>query len=199
MMAAATSDEFRDGFPFLAGQLWLDLLNTTPTPGGVAQDLIATPGDAARWLAASGLAGSTGTPTPDEIGAELRALREELRPAVETLARGEPLAESLMASINRRLAGLTGRHQLQQRSEGFALSFVLDRGVAAPAALIARDFADFVCEAEPARLRHCASDCCSLVFYDRGRNNTRRWCSMSACGNRDKVARFRARRVGAGG
>jgi len=32
------------------------------------------------------------------------------------------------------------------------------------------------------------------VFYDGGKNNTRRWCSMNLCGNRDKVARYRARR-----
>ena len=30
-------------------------------------------------------------------------------------------------------------------------------------------------------------------FYDRGKNNARRWCTMSLCGNRDKVARYRLR------
>jgi len=31
------------------------------------------------------------------------------------------------------------------------------------------------------------------VFHDESRTATRRWCSMSRCGNRAKVRAFRAR------
>ncbi|MGA9275788.1 CGNR zinc finger domain-containing protein [Ilumatobacter sp.] len=34
---------------------------------------------------------------------------------------------------------------------------------------------------------------CEWVFYDRSKNQSGRWCSMSACGGRAKVAAFRAR------
>lgn len=34
---------------------------------------------------------------------------------------------------------------------------------------------------------------CRWVFYDRSKNQSGRWCSMSACGGRAKVAAFRAR------
>jgi predicted RNA-binding Zn ribbon-like protein len=34
-----------------------------------------------------------------------------------------------------------------------------------------------------------------MVFYDRGKNSRRRWCSSAVCGNRDKVANYRARKA----
>jgi hypothetical protein len=46
------------------------------------------------------------------------------------------------------------------------------------------------------RLRACASEECRWVFYDDSRNGAGRWCSMSACGNRTKTARYRARQAG---
>ena len=41
------------------------------------------------------------------------------------------------------------------------------------------------------RFKACSN--CEWVFYDRSRNQSGRWCSMSACGGRAKVAAFRAR------
>jgi len=42
------------------------------------------------------------------------------------------------------------------------------------------------------RLRECRR--CTRLFLDYGRGPGRRWCSMETCGNREKVASFRARR-----
>lgn len=44
-----------------------------------------------------------------------------------------------------------------------------------------------------ARIRCCADERCGRLFIDWSRNRTRRWCDMSACGNRAKVRRFRQR------
>lgn len=192
-MAAAsdTSSEFRDGFPFVGGATWLDLLNTTPAGDAGPQELIDGPERALAWLRAAGLGNSAGD--GNEAMADLRTLRAELRPVFETLEAGQPLPDAVLASVNWRLAGLNGHHVLQRGDNGPALGFAFDP--AGPTAQIALDLARFVCEAEPARLKRCAADHCTLVFYDRGRNNTRRWCTMSLCGNRDKVARFRAKRA----
>ena len=43
------------------------------------------------------------------------------------------------------------------------------------------------------RVRECAADDCSLIFYDESRSNNRRWCSMQRCGNRAKVRAHRTR------
>lgn len=43
-------------------------------------------------------------------------------------------------------------------------------------------------------LKECAGDGCTAVFYDRSKNHSGRWCSMSTCGNRAKVRAWRERR-----
>ena len=43
------------------------------------------------------------------------------------------------------------------------------------------------------RLKACPGPDCGWMFLDRSRNGSRRWCQMSACGNRAKGAAFRAR------
>lgn len=48
-----------------------------------------------------------------------------------------------------------------------------------------------------ARLKVCRNPGCRWVFYDRSKNQARRWCEMAVCGNRAKAVRFRARRKSA--
>lgn len=55
---------------------------------------------------------------------------------------------------------------------------------------IARD-AVTILTATDGRIRRCAA--CGRVFHDDSRTGNRRWCSMLTCGNRAKVAAFRAR------
>lgn len=43
------------------------------------------------------------------------------------------------------------------------------------------------------RLRECQDPTCPIVFYDRSKNHTAKWCSMASCGNRNKVRKFRQR------
>jgi predicted RNA-binding Zn ribbon-like protein len=45
------------------------------------------------------------------------------------------------------------------------------------------------------RFRICHDPGCTAVFYDRSKNKSGRWCSMSSCGNRAKVRAFRARQA----
>jgi predicted RNA-binding Zn ribbon-like protein len=59
---------------------------------------------------------------------------------------------------------------------------------------LARSAADLLTSVELARVRLCAGENCGWLFIDTSKNRTRRWCSMSDCGNRAKVRRFRARR-----
>jgi len=53
-----------------------------------------------------------------------------------------------------------------------------------------------ICEADRAgtfgRLKSC--DHCRWVFYDTSKNRTGRWCSMQACGGREKAKAYRRRR-----
>lgn len=47
------------------------------------------------------------------------------------------------------------------------------------------------------RLRLCANDKCRWLFVDDSKSGTRRWCAMSACGNRAKAHRHYLRKTGA--
>ena len=187
----AVQDECRDGFPFVGSALWLDLLNTVVAEGGTGRALIASDEGMARWLAAAGRA-----PAKAGSEAELRLVRESLRPAIDQFRQGKPLPSGLLSRIDVLLAEVASRMRLVVEEGRPRLVSRLDPGRAGPAGVVAADFARFVCEAEPERLKHCANPACSLVFYDTGKNNARRWCAMSLCGNRDKVARYRARRQG---
>jgi predicted RNA-binding Zn ribbon-like protein len=47
------------------------------------------------------------------------------------------------------------------------------------------------------RLRICHDPTCSVVFFDRSKNQSGKWCSMSVCGNRAKVRAYRERHASA--
>lgn len=184
-------EEFRDGVPFIGGRTWIDFVNTRPLDAaGRPVDLIATPAAFATWTGLAGIA----APSPDEAGAsehaDALALREVMRDLFETAREGLPPSDAALGAIDRALDGVTIRLRLERSAGGLRLVERLDTGACGA---IAADFSRFVCDFEPARLKHCSNPACSMVFYDVGKNNRRRWCSMSVCGNRDKVARFRLR------
>jgi predicted RNA-binding Zn ribbon-like protein len=75
------------------------------------------------------------------------------------------------------------------------------RGAPAGQALatIARDAVTVFSDQGHSRVRECAAEDCSHVFYDESRSNNRRWCSMESCGNRAKVRAHRERAAGTAG
>eukprot|EP01037_Dinobryon_pediforme_P030950 gene30950-35228_t len=193
--AAHKDPEFRNGMPFVGGRLWLDLVNTTPLDAkGDPIDLIATDEGLRTWMAAAQLQPDS-EPEPGSLQVRFTALRADLRTAFESLHDGAGLAEASVAAINRLLDSVAIRVRLERDGTVLRLVEWIEPGRSGAAGRIADDFARFSCDFEPERLKHCANPGCSMVFYDTGKNNVRRWCSMSACGNRDKVARFRARKA----
>lgn len=189
-----TDGEFVDGMPFFGGWLWIDLLNSTMRSGAARRDLIDCDSGYMSWLKAAGL-DAEDAQVASRQRAQLTELRDVLRQGFEIFRAGKPLPDAMLARINARLATASIRLSLERGSTGLRLVETLNTGRDGASAVIAADFARFVCEAEPQRLRHCSNPACTMVFYDTSKNGTRRWCSMSICGNRDKVARFRARKA----
>ncbi len=56
---------------------------------------------------------------------------------------------------------------------------------------IAKSAVDLLAYGDLAKVRECAADNCGWLFMDRSRNQSRRWCDMKICGNREKVRRHR--------
>lgn len=161
-----------DPRPLTGEPLPLDLLNTTWISDGGLRDLLADERGTRLWLDGHGFTDAPAAPGP------LRETREALRALL--------LDRDAVAGVNAVLA--RGGERPVLRAGG-----VTERAVdAAPEWRV-----PWACAAELAaliaargdRVRACANHECVLWFLDASRPGTRRWCSMAACGNRDKAAR----------
>jgi predicted RNA-binding Zn ribbon-like protein len=193
---------------FLAGHLALDFINTTMSPGGTPIELIGDGAAFASWLvdagvldaaAAAHLKRRLGAAELDELAAEARRLRGW---AAAWIARWhaaptEPGApdEPELRRLNEWLEGATVLRQVVRQPDG-TLAIVERRRGDAPGELLgalAAALADLVVHHARELVKPCDSAACTLWFLDRTRGHRRRFCSVAACGNREKVAAFRAR------
>jgi predicted RNA-binding Zn ribbon-like protein len=111
-----------------------------------------------------------------------------------TLLRKESLPRDWIEPINEVLRITEGHDELFQQNGKWGLEFVAREGALDwLLAAIARSAAEIIAEGPSARLRVCSNPSCGLLFYDNSRTRRRRWCSMTRCGNRNKVAAFSRR------
>ena len=82
--------------------------------------------------------------------------------------------------------GDVGNALVNSALQFFLMIFYTDAALLAPALWSA---GDLLTGPQLARVRECANDKCLWLFLDESKNGTRRWCSMSACGNRAKAHR----------
>jgi predicted RNA-binding Zn ribbon-like protein len=54
---------------------------------------------------------------------------------------------------------------------------------------VAGSAAALVLSDEPSWLKQCPGDRCGWLFIDRSRSHSRRWCTSTMCGNRDRARR----------
>jgi predicted RNA-binding Zn ribbon-like protein len=121
-------------------------------------------------------------------------LHTSLREAFSALLREEPLRREWVEAINKVLRITEGHDELLQQNGKWHLAFVArEGGLDWLLAAIARSAAEIIAEGSSARLQICSNPSCGLLFCDTSRTGRRRWCSMSRCGNRHKVAAFSRR------
>jgi predicted RNA-binding Zn ribbon-like protein len=124
-------------------------------------------------------------------------LRDALRLAFRELAHRQRIPSERVRPINDVLRVTEGHDELVEADKSWHIEYVArEGGLDWLLAAVARSAAEIISEGEATRVRLCANPSCSLIFYDASRTHRRRWCSMSLCGNRHKVAAF-ARRHGA--
>lgn len=178
-------------FLFRGGDPALDLVNTVIVEAGAPLDLIPTPADLAAWTAAAGL-GSPAAVSP-EVHAAVVDVRSALKEAFDAVLAQRPVPTDRLNAV---LADSPGT-VLRAGPDGLQLLARVDL-TADPAALpwVLADAGARVLTGR-GLLRRCANhDTCVLLFLDTSRSHTRRWCSMEACGNRNKVAAHAARASG---
>jgi predicted RNA-binding Zn ribbon-like protein len=134
---------------------------------------------------------------PQTAGALLgkaQRLHASLQDCFNALIHKDALSRDWVGPINEVLRITEGHDELLQQNGGWGLEFVArEGGLDWLLAAIARSAAELIAEGVSARLRVCSNPTCGLLFYDNSRTRRRRWCSMSSCGNRHKVAAFSRR------
>ena len=179
--------EDRDGFRFRGGSNAIDLPATLQARlSRSPRELLNTPDDLARWLVSAGIARTKPKATTKDL-ATARVLRE----TIYALA-GKPnkaKTEVACESLNRLAADAAAAPQLQPDG-----TMQLEGDARALLVTLARE-AVYLFGSDAAKLiRQCGSPVCTLYFVDTSRSGDRRWCSMSACGNKAKVNEFRRRK-----
>jgi predicted RNA-binding Zn ribbon-like protein len=178
-------------FRFDTGRPSLDLVITVGERWRRSFERLRSREDLARWLVESRLAAEP----PRVTTADLEHARE-LREATFRVARaamdGAPAPDADVQLIN----AWASRPDLPPRFEriGGGVERTGPSTVKAALATLARDAADLFGGPAAARVRECSAPDCSSLFLDTSRAGRRRWCSMAACGNRQKVAAYRRRR-----
>jgi predicted RNA-binding Zn ribbon-like protein len=173
----------------------LDFLNTEYGLPSERHECLASDQQVLDWLASAGMMEGVGIPATMKRGALLasaQALRESARKLVERRKAGSVGDPS---ELNRILA-LGNVHQELVWKKGQPPKLIQHRNLAGTEAVlvpVAEAIAELLAAGDFELVRKCESTDCTLWFYDRTKSHHRRWCSMAACGNRAKVAAFRAR------
>lgn len=148
-------------------------------------DALATPALLADWLGRHGLNEGSDAEKWQDTVALRRALRSYLElpprsrvaaaPALNAAASAYPLKVATDADGGVVLVPQAG-------SDTLAMALVQLHALAAAGQLD--------------RLKTCADPDCRWIFLDRSKPGSRRWCSSTGCGNRQKTRAYRARRGG---
>ncbi|MBC3194922.1 CGNR zinc finger domain-containing protein [Pseudonocardia sp. C8] len=175
---------FADPRPLRNEPLPLDLVNTRWVDPSGPCDLLESLDGLATWLETSCLA--------ERVSADEATLEAVLfaRAALDAVLAEGPRSQRAQRDLNavldhgrvRRTLAAGRPHDLEE----------VDAPCWLPAWLAAAEYLRLLTTA-PDRIRRCADPRCVLYFYDVSRNGARRWCSMTTCGNRSKVARHYAR------
>lgn len=182
---------------WLGGRPAIDFVNTRRERWWRNVETLVTVEDLSLWLQQASLLHNPATATAAQLRSA-RRLREAINTGIQAAIDHIPTPEPVTEEINRWLAHAGVAQRLQARSDG--LPVLLAAAPADPVrhalAQVALDAGTLLGTEQRDRLRICASETCSARFYDASRAGTRRWCSMSGCGNTAKARRHRLRQAG---
>ena len=161
--------------PLSGEPLPLDLVNTTWPGAEGRRDVLADRSGHEQWLRENELAG------PSTVAAR-RALLEARDAITAALETPGPAALAALEDILER-----GRLRVRATRPDAREELEIEREWRVPW-LAVRSLLELLDE-QPARVRNCANPVCPFWFLDTTRSGTRRWCSMTVCGNRLKARR----------
>jgi len=179
---------------FVGDHLALDFVNTSFGVGADHQECLGSDAQVLDWLRRAGL---PATPSkPGRPGALLAAALELRNAAVQLVTTRKTHRMSEIAVLNRIMAAGSAYSELVWTQPERRLTLQLHNRLERVESLlvpVAQAVAELLTEGDLSLVRQCEGSDCVLWFYDHTKAHRRRWCSMAHCGNRMKVAAFRAR------
>lgn len=184
---------------FIGGRLALDFANMVPLRDELSWDQlieflqatrIVTPERGGELLALN----RADSQAAESLLRKAQRLAAALRLAFEAVLHRQKVQREWIEPVNEILGITEGHDELVATGNEWEIQFVAsESGLEWLLAAVARSAAEIIAEGPRARLRLCANPRCGLFFYDTSRTHRRRWCSMTLCGNRHKVAAFARR------
>lgn len=189
----------------VGGALCLDVANSVD--GRVLEDpldYLATYADLVGWaLRAGGLSSAEADALraradadPEGAGEELvraRALRESVFTLFHGYAKDGAASPDQLAAVQEAYTDALRHGRLEPAGAG--LRWTWDPDLRLPRWRVAQSAIDLATSRSLGRVKACASqDGCQYLFVDTSKNGSRRWCSMTDCGNQAKSRRLTARR-----
>lgn len=191
-------------FLYIGARLAVDFVNSEYSPLGPAAGLQDWEG-LVEFLSGAGVVGparavdllhwrrSAPHVLPGLMQKALR-LRAAIRSSFEARIARAAIGEAWIEPINDLLRITEGHDELIWEQGDWRLRFrAREEALEWLLAAIARSAAEIIAEGPEAPVCRCANPDCGLFFYDNSRTKRRRWCLMSVCGNRSKVAAFARR------
>jgi predicted RNA-binding Zn ribbon-like protein len=151
-------------------------------------DRIGTAAKARAWLREKELIAAA-DPLSGDDARRLRELREALRALVVAHQHGEPEPEAaaLVRDASHRAPLLVGLD-----AHGHTALQAAEPGADGAVAILLGILHEAQLSGDWARMKGCRQ--CEYAFYDRSKNRSAAWCSMSVCGNRTKNRTYYQRR-----
>jgi predicted RNA-binding Zn ribbon-like protein len=183
---------------FVADELALDFINTRFGVGQSLRECFGSDESVLQWLRQTESITAVTGEVPKARGGTLVKAAIELRESARDLVAcrkaervGNPAALNRFLALDRSSRQIEWRHA-KRPTLRIQRHFPTVEAVLVP---VANAVAALLTEGDFELVRTCESPDCTLWFYDRTKAHHRRWCSMALCGNRAKVASFRARQA----
>lgn len=126
---------------------------------------------------------------------QARDWREALYRIFFAFAKGEAPEKADLGLFNAALAQVMTHAQVAPAQDGFMWHWET-KGDALdwPLWPLIRSAADLLTSQDVHAVRACAADDCHWLFLDTSKNQSRRWCDMKTCGNREKARKHHGRK-----
>ena len=190
-MKGTTNENHLD---FLGDDLAINFINTRRMVEGQLTDTLQSDSHVKAWLKRLDVPVAKGS-LPFGDGALLEGARELREIALAAVQDRKSGKKPSLVALNRFLADAPS-HAVVATDDARNIRVTRVYGketVEAFLAPVAEAVADLLADGDFNLVRHCEGNSCVLWFYDRTKGHRRRWCTSTGCGNRAKVAAFRAR------